>query len=46
MLNSWKRIFNLSLEDDGYIFGFIKEKTIQATMWQLKIENVIKVEWF
>jgi hypothetical protein len=46
MLKSWERIFNLSLEDDGYIFGSIKEKTIQATMWQLKIENVIKVEEF
>lgn len=46
MLNSWERIFNLSLEDDGYIFGSIKDKTLQATMWKLKIENVIKVEEF
>jgi hypothetical protein len=43
---SWDRIFDLSIEDDGYLFGTMDRKSIQATMWQLNLENVIKVEEF
>lgn len=46
MAGSWERIFDLSLEDDGWLYTKMNEKTIQATMWQIKKEQVLKAEKF
>ena len=44
--NSWERIFDLSIEDNGWLFGLNSEKSIQATFWQLKIEQVRNADMF
>ena len=43
---SWDRIFDLEKEDDGYVYGLNLHKSIQATFWKLKLEQVIKAEVF
>ena len=43
---SWDRIFTLEQEDDGWLYGNNNKKTIQATFWELRIEQVLKVEVF
>ena len=43
--NSWQRIFDLSLEDD-YLYYKKSEKSIQATTFDISLEDVIKVEEF
>ena len=42
--DSWERIFDTEREDDGYIYGLNSKKCIQATFWQLRIDQVIKAE--
>jgi Phage-related tail protein len=46
MTKSWERIFDLSLEDDGWLFNKMDKKSIQATMWQIKGEQTLNVEEF
>lgn len=46
MTKSWERIFDLSLEDDGWLFNKMDKKSIQATMWQIKREQILDVEEF
>jgi hypothetical protein len=41
---SWDRVLDLQLEDDDYIYGINSEKSIQATFWQLKTEQIVKAE--
>ena len=43
---SWDRIFDLEKEDENLIYGLNSQKSIQATFWQLKIEQVTKTEMF
>lgn len=43
---SWNRIFDLEREDENLIYGNNANKSIQATFWELKLEQVIKVETF
>ncbi len=40
MIKSWDRIFDLSREDDGWLYGKLCNKSIQATLWQIKIDQV------
>jgi len=42
--NSWLKVFNLDYDDEYH--GFMKNKSIQATMWEIKIEQIKKVEFF
>lgn len=46
IIKSWDRIFDLSKEDDGWLYGKLCNKSIQATLWQIKFEQVKKVEMF
>ena len=46
VVKSWDRVFEIDIEDDGYLWGQNSEKSIQATFWQLKIDQVIKAEFF
>ena len=43
---SWDRIFLLGEEDDGWLFGKNDNKSIQATFWELRLDQVIKAEVF
>jgi len=43
---SWDRIFDLEREDENLIYGFNSKKSMQATFWQLKLEQIIKAEVF
>lgn len=43
---SWDHIFDLEREDKNLIYGSNSEKSIQATFWELKLEQVIKAEVF
>ncbi len=43
---SWDRIFDLSKEDNGWLYGKLDNKTIQATLWQIRLEQVKKAEIF
>lgn len=42
---SWQRIFDLTQYEPGWDCP-LKQKTIQATLWQIKIEQVKKIEHF
>lgn len=44
MAESWERIFDLSIEDDGWLYNKMNKKSIQANMWQIKGEQVLNVE--
>lgn len=44
--DSWRRIYNLDAEDDGYIWGKRERRSIQGTFWQLKEEYILSVETF
>lgn len=46
IVKSWERIFDLKKEDENIIYGSNAQKSIQATFWLLKIEQVIKTEIF
>lgn len=43
---SWDRIFDLEKEDENLVYGSNFNKSIQATFWELKYEQVIKAEIF
>jgi len=43
---SWSRIFDLEQDDNAYINGYNAKKSIQATFWALKREQVIQAEPF
>lgn len=45
VVDSWEKIFDLEREDD-YVFCDIQHKSIQAVMWQVTMEQVLKVEHF
>lgn len=42
---SWDRIFDLSFGDPAYC-GPVDERSIQATLWQIRREQVRSVQWF
>jgi hypothetical protein len=46
MIKSWDRIFDLSREDDGWLYSKLCNNSIQATLWQIKIDQVKKAEMF
>lgn len=46
IVKSWDRIFDLSKEDDGWLYGSLETKSIQATLWQVRLEQVVKAEVF
>jgi hypothetical protein len=43
--NSWKKIFDMNYEFE-YVTEKFKEKKIQATFWNLKKTEIIKVDFF
>jgi len=43
---SWDRIFDLELTDDNLIYGSNNKKSVQATLWELKLEQIIDAEVF
>ncbi len=43
---SWDRIFDLGREDDGWLYGSNETKSIQATLWQVNLKQVVKAEVF
>jgi len=46
IVKSWDRIFDLRKEDVGWLYGSLKTKSIQATLWQVKFNQVVKAEVF
>lgn len=46
IIRSWDRIFDLGRKDDGWLYGSIETKSIQATLWQVNLKQVIKAEVF
>lgn len=46
IISSWDRIFQLGQEDDGWLYGKNEGKSIQATFWELRLEQVVKTEVF
>lgn len=46
IIRSWERIFLLDKEDNGFIYGLNSKKSIQATFWELKLDQVVKAEVF
>lgn len=44
--SSWNRIFEIEKkDDDGWLYGKNNKKSIQATFWQLRLEQVKKAEY-
>lgn len=43
MIQSWTKIFDIYREDNGYLFGKNKDKTIQGCCWSLDKENIIDI---
>lgn len=43
---SWDRVFLLDKEDDGWLYGKNENKSIQATFWELRLDQVNKAEVF
>lgn len=41
---SWERVFDLSLEPNEWAVS--KDKSIQATLWEIKSEQILKIEKF
>lgn len=37
--SSWDRLFLLDKEDDGWLYGKNENKSIQATLWELRIDG-------
>lgn len=46
IIKSWDRIFDLGRKDDGWLYGGIETKSIQATLWQVTLKQVVKAEVF
>ncbi|HWQ73912.1 MAG TPA: DUF3841 domain-containing protein [Syntrophomonas sp.] len=46
IVKSWDRIFDLNREDEGWLYSSWDTKSIQATIWQVKLEQVLKAEVF
>lgn len=44
MQDSWNSIFDTKRED-GYLFGENSKKTIQAALWQIRMDQVKRVEY-
>ena len=43
---SWNRALLLDIEDDGWLYGRNEKKSIQATFWELRLDQVKKAEVF
>ena len=43
---SWEAIFNFTSEPSEWLIHTLKEKSIQATLWTIRSEQVLKVEEF
>lgn len=46
IIKSWDRIFDLGRQDDGWLYGSNETKSIQATLWQVNLEQVVTAEVF
>jgi len=46
IVKSWDRISDLSKEDAGWLYGSLKTKSIQGTLWQVKLNRVVEAEIF
>lgn len=46
IIKSWDLIFDLDKKDDGWLYGSLETKSIQATLWQVNLEQVVRVEIF
>jgi hypothetical protein len=44
-MKNWEKIFDLDFEN-GYFARPRKQKAIQATFWELKLEEVVSVDYF
>lgn len=45
MQTTWERIFDFTLESD-YAFHPLSERSLQACLWEIRLENVVKLERF
>lgn len=43
---SWDRMFLLKKEDNGWLYGKNENKSMQATFWELRLDEVVKAEIF
>lgn len=46
IVESWEKVFDLEKEDNNWLYGRNSDKSIQATFWKLKSEQVLKAEVF
>lgn len=46
IIKSWDRIFELGSEDNGWLYGSNETKSIQATLWQVNLKQVVNAEVF
>lgn len=46
MKRSWERIFDINLEPNDWIVESMDKKSIQATMWCIRKDQIIKAEEF
>ena len=46
IMSSWDRVFWLDKEDDCWLYGKNDKKSIQATFWELRLDQVVKAEVF
>lgn len=46
IVSSWDRVFLLEKEDDGWLYGKNENKSIQATFWELRLDQVIQAKVF
>lgn len=46
IISSWDRVFLLEKEDSGWLYGQNEGKSIQATFWELRLDQVVKAEIF
>lgn len=45
IIKSWDKIFNMEFEDEYYTHPF-SDKMIQATFWDLRLDEIVKVKKF
>jgi len=46
MMKSWERIFDLGLEPSDWSVQPMEMKSIQATLWSIRLDQVVKAEMF
>lgn len=39
---TWERIFRMDVRGDGYVFDGVKSRSVQATLWELRAEQIVE----